>query len=89
MTTEIVKNPSTAMRTNAPIVGTHLPTLNETMAAMTANQMNASTNTTSNTVAPPRIFAPGSGCPLLKNSVKAVSAVMPRTPPTQIGFDIQ
>ena len=39
---------------NAPIVGTHLPTLKEMIAATMVNQMNTRTNSTSRSDAPPR-----------------------------------
>ena len=41
MTTVSVNPPSTTTRTNAPIVGIHLPIENERIAAHTAIQMNA------------------------------------------------
>ncbi len=59
------------------------------MAAITANQMKISTNSTSRTVAPPRILGPGRAFPSLKNSCTAASAVIPSVPPTQIGLDTQ
>ena len=66
------------MRTQAPIVGIHLPIENERIAAHTANQMNASAK---------RYFhAPWSG---VKNVPKVVTAVMVSVPPSQIGFESQ
>src|SRR4051794_18499328 len=78
MITVSVKPPSTATRTQAPIVGIHLPIENDRIAAQTANQMNASANT--------YLPAPCSG---VKNSPKVAAAVMVSVPPSQIGFDSQ
>ena len=77
------------MRTHAPIVENTLPIWNERIAATTVNQMNARTNSTSRSVAEPRIFGPGSALPPLKNSSNAVSASSASVPPVQIGFEIQ
>src|SRR2546430_758750 len=77
-TTDSVKNPSTATRTNAPTLGIHLPYRNDTIADTTANQMNASAN---------RIFGnPFNGA---MNSLKAETARIVSVPPSQIGLDSQ
>lgn len=78
MTTVSVKKPSTMMRTNALIVGIHLPTPNERIAAHTANQMNASAKL--------YLPAPLSG---VKKSLKVATAVIVSEPPSQIGFESQ
>src|SRR3954449_1310339 len=77
-TTVSVKPPSTPIRTQAPIVGIHLPMPNDRMAAHTANQMNASEN---------RYFqAPVRST---KKSLNTVTARIVSVPPSQIGFDSQ
>src|SRR3954452_14237446 len=78
MITVAVKPPSTMTRTQAPIVGIHLPTPNERIAAHTANQMNPSANR--------YLPAPLSG---VKNSPNVATAVIVSDPPSQIGFESQ
>src|SRR3954468_10646687 len=78
MTTVSVKPPSTITRTQAPIVGIHLPIENERIAAHTANQMKASANR--------YLPAPCSG---VKNVPNVVTAVIVSVPPSQIGFESQ
>ena len=73
-----VKRPSSTIRTQAPIVGIHLPTPKERIAAHTANQMNASEKAYFQT--------PVSG---VKNSPNVVTARIVSVPPSQIGFDSQ
>src|SRR5919206_1630411 len=78
MITVSTKKPSRTMRTQAPIVGIHLPTPNDRIAAHTANQMN------------PRekryLPAPCSG---VKKSPNVVTARIVSDPPSQIGLDSQ
>src|SRR5690349_8299693 len=76
--TDSEKNPRTMIRTNAPMVGIHLPTPKERIAAHTANQMNAS--------AKRYLETPCSG---VKNSPNVVAAVIVSEPPSQIGFASQ
>src|SRR3954470_20216700 len=78
MTTVIVNAASTTTRTNAPIVGIHLPIENERIAAHTAIQMNARAKMY--LPMPPR---------LNRKSFQVVTAVMVSEPPSQIGFDSQ
>src|SRR5690349_2185155 len=77
-TTDSVKNPSTATRTNAPTLGIHLPNRNDTIADTTANQMNTSANSS--------LPIPCSG---VKKSPNAEMARMVSVPPSQIGLDSQ
>src|SRR3954447_6744329 len=78
MITVRVKTASTAIRTQAPIVGIHLPTPNDRIAAHTANQMKASEK---------RYFqTPVSG---VKKSPNVVTARIVSEPPSQIGFESQ
>ena len=65
-------------RTNAPIVGIHLPIEKLRIADHTAIQMNASAKMYLPT--PPR---------LKKKSLNVVTAVMVSEPPSQIGFESQ
>src|SRR5919204_5905940 len=76
--TDSVKNPSTATRTNAPMLGIHCPYRNDTIAEITANQMNASANNTF-----------GAPCSGVKNAPNVDTARMVSVPPSQIGFDSQ
>src|SRR3954447_13555527 len=78
MITVTVKPASTTTRTNAPIVGIHLPTEKLRIAAQTAIQMNASAKMYLPT--PPR----GN-----RKSFHVVTAVMVSEPPSQIGFESQ
>src|SRR3954447_19643382 len=78
MTTLSEKNPSRAIRAQAPRVGIHLPTPNDRIAAHTPNQMNASAKTYLPT--PPR--SP-------KNVLNVSTAVMQSTPPIHTGVDSQ
>src|SRR3954447_2109347 len=78
MTTVSVNEASTTTRTNAPIVGIHLPIENDRIAAHTAIQMKASAKMYLPT--PPR---------LNKKSFHVVTAVMVSEPPSQIGFESQ
>ena len=78
MMTVNVKRPSTPIRTHAPIVGIHLPTPKDRIAAHTANQMKASEK---------RYFqTPVSG---VKKSPNVVTARIVSVPPSQIGFESQ
>src|SRR5439155_16961715 len=61
-----------------PTLGIHLPNRNETIAEITANQMNASANSS--------LPTPCSG---VKNSPNADTARMVSVPPSQIGLDSQ
>src|SRR3954447_4237273 len=78
MTTESVKNESRTMRAQAPSVGIHLPIPNDSTAAHTANQMNASEKRYWPTL--PRS---------VKNVLNVVTAVMHSRPPIQTGFESQ
>ena len=66
------------MRAQAPSVGIHLPTPNDSTAAQTANQMKASEKRYWPTF--PRS---------MKNVLNVVTAVMHSRPPIQTGFDSQ
>ena len=77
MTTVRVKNERTTIRPQAPIVGSHLPTPNDRIAAQTEIQMKASPNTYFQFPNP------------VKNDSNVATAVMHREPPSQIGFEIQ
>src|SRR2546421_3156771 len=76
--TDSVKKPRMAIRTNAPTLGIHLPNRNDTIADTTANQMNAAANSS---------FA--TPCSGVKNSPNAATARMVSVPPSQIGLDSQ
>ena len=77
MTTVKVKKPSTSIRPQAPIVGSHLPTPNERIAAQTEIQMKRR----------PKMYFPTPRSK--KNALKVATAVMQSVPPSQIGFAIQ
>ena len=78
MTTVIVNPASTMMRTNAPMVGIHLPIAKLRIAAHTAIQMKASA----------KMYLPT--LPRLKRkSLNVVTATMVSEPPSQIGFESQ
>src|SRR3954462_5841092 len=76
--TVTTKPPSRIIRTHAPIVGIHLPTENDRIAAHTANQMKAREKR--------YLPAPCSG---VKKSPNVVTARMVSEPPSQMGFDSQ
>src|SRR3954467_8232013 len=78
MTTLTVPPPSTTTRTNAPIVGIHLPTEKLRIADHTAIQMNTRAKMYLPTL--PR---------WKKKSLNVVTAVMVSAPPSQIGFESQ
>src|SRR3954454_15429271 len=78
MITVSVKAESTTTRTNAPMVGIHLPIEKLRIAAQTAIQMNSSAKMYLPT--PPR---------LNRKSFQVVTAVMVSEPPSQIGFESQ
>ena len=77
MTTVSVKKESTIIRPQAPIVGSHLPTPNDRIAAHTEIQMKASPNTYFQLPRP------------VKNDSNVATAVMQSEPPSQIGLEIQ
>ncbi len=87
-TTESANRPRVKIRTNAPMVGIHLPTWNDRIAATTVNQMNPSRNSQSPRLAAP-ITGPASAPPSRKNTLNVVSARIASVPPTQIGLEIQ
>src|SRR5260221_1981965 len=66
---------SRPIRTHAPPVGTHLPRLSETIALITAAQMNTSEKR--------YLAAPSSG---VKKSPNTATAVIVKEPPSQIGL---
>ena len=72
------KNPSSAMRAQAPSVGIHLPTPKDRIAAHTPNQMNASAK---------RYLPTFPRSP--KNVLNVVTAVMQSRPPIHTGFESQ
>src|SRR5512142_563767 len=79
--TEMVNRPSSRNRAYAPAVGSHLPTLNEVIAATIEVQMNTSATMYQTTV--------GSALPLLKNTSMAPMQLIASVPPIQTGLVIQ
>jgi len=81
MMTEMVKTPSKMKRAKAPAVGSHLPTLNDMMAATIEAQTNASAT----------MYQTGVGRlrPWLKNTSTAPMQEMVSDPPIQTGLVIQ
>src|ERR1700691_2202937 len=81
MMTEIVNTPSRMKRANAPAVGSHLPALNDRMAATIESQTN--TSATMNQA------AVGSVLPSLKKTCTAPMHEMVSDPPIHTGLVIQ